>query len=284
VLEFVSSLPARGDDYVLELAVDGQTLPSSTNVDVNRARFEVGRRVTPGARDRNGVRVPAGDDTVHHWWDLQEFRGRTVELAFRLRAGQGSSQITWRSIAVRSAVTGLSSKLPQPDVLLSALEPLEAASHKERGDPAPNELPTRRGEPITFVGQAYSGGYGMMRNSQISFAIQPDYRRFVALVGTCTEQSGGFRVLVDGRVAWETSTRPAIVGAEWIEIALPAGAEKITLETGPDGGYHGYSAFAPAGFMKWRALLKTRRGNRNEPSPYRSQNGPNFGSRFHPKC
>jgi hypothetical protein len=90
----------------------------------------------------------------------------------------------------------------------------------------------------------------MMRNSHIRFAIPPDSRQFVALVGTCRERSGNFRVLVNGRPVWEGAPRSAAAGAEWIEISLPIGAESLTLEVGPEAGYHGYSAFANAGFMK----------------------------------
>jgi hypothetical protein len=91
----------------------------------------------------------------------------------------------------------------------------------------------------------------MPRNSSVSFELQPEYRAFVALVGCASEVIGPVQVLIDDKVVWERTFIASLTPAEQIEIDIPAGAKKLTLQTGPDGHwYGGYAAWTNAGFTK----------------------------------
>lgn len=251
VLELLTAAPTRLESHDLSLQVNGTTLPWHANRDRERlaSRQPTRRSLRPVLRRNDDEDTQ--DDTLAYWWDLQAYRGQTVTLQLRLQADFLDVEYTWGALSLRGAVANLpaDSNLPKPDVWLTEVEALERASHKDRGHPLPRAIPADRPQPLRLRGQQFAEGYGMMRNSSVSFAVQPEYRAFVALVGTCTETSGPFRVLLDGRPVWEAPSKNALEGGEWIEIPLPPDTEKLTLETGPDGGYHGYSAFANAGFL-----------------------------------
>ncbi len=252
ILELATAIPTELAHHHLELRVDGDIVEWST--DTNREResrealrlsFFAPRPTIPSRRET--VR----DDTLRYWWNLKPHRGREVTLSLKLVGDERGADITWRSLVSRSAVNNLppSGKLPTPDVSLTAITPTDITSRNNRESPTIDQLPLGRDKPLTFLGQPFTGGYCLARSSSISFPLQADYRRFIALVGTCTEQSGPLRVLIDGRVVWECPTKAAAEGADCIELLIPAGSAKLTLEIGPDGGYHGFSAFANAGFM-----------------------------------
>jgi hypothetical protein len=251
VLELLTAAPIRLQSHDLSLQVNGTTLPWHAN----RDREQLAGRQPPRRSLRPVLRrnddEDTQDDTLAYWWDLQAYRGQTVTLQLRLQADFLDVEYTWGALSLRAAVANLPAdgNLPKPAVWLTELEPIERSSHKDRGHPLPRAIPADRPQPLRLRGQLFAEGYGMMRNSAVTFALQPEYRTFVALVGTCTETSGPFRVLLDGRPVWETPSKSSLEGGEWIEIPLPPGTEKLTLETGPDGGYHGYSAFAHAGFL-----------------------------------
>jgi hypothetical protein len=181
---------------------------------------------------------------------MQAYRGQTVSIQCELSATR-EADITWQSLELRGAVANPpSGKLPVPDLYVTRLEPVSAAAQSERNSPQRDRLPTRPTSPITFLGQTYSGGYGMARNSSIAFAIEPEYKTFVALAGTSANTAGPLRIRIDGQSVWESPVLPATAGAQWIEVAIPEGAKQLTLECGTGGDSDGYAAFANAGFRK----------------------------------
>jgi hypothetical protein len=88
-----------------------------------------------------------------------------------------------------------------------------------------------------------------MRESAISFALQPQHRRFVAVAGCCQQSLGPMRVLIDGEVVWERVVTSALRPAEQIDVPIPAGAKMLTLAIGNEGTSYGFGAFAEAGFV-----------------------------------
>ena len=57
------------------------------------------------------------------------------------------------------------------------------------------------------------------------------------------------QVLIDDRVVWERAAISSLSPAEQIEIAIPAGAKTLTLQSGSESLYYGAAAFAEAGFV-----------------------------------
>jgi hypothetical protein len=104
--------------------------------------------------------------------------------------------------------------------------------------------------PIRFLGRTFAGGYGMMHASGVSFAVEPAYRRFVAVVGCCENRAGPFEVLLDDQVAWSAAMLDASEPALQISVDIPPGAKKLTLRVGDDGALGAACAWANAGFMK----------------------------------
>src|SRR5262249_2744841 len=132
---------------------------------------------------------------------------------------------------------------------LTSLEPLTMIQ-RDRTQPLKDAIPkTRQGEPIRFLGQRFTGGYGVARNSSVSFAVPPEYKKIVAVVGCCYQLAGPPAILVDDHVVWEQAVVSSLAPAEKIEIAIPAGAKTLTLQSGPEGLYYGFAAFANAGFV-----------------------------------
>ena len=91
----------------------------------------------------------------------------------------------------------------------------------------------------------------MPRNCTLEFDLEPEFRKFVAVVGCSYEVIGPLQLLIDDRVVWERPVLTSLTPAEQIEIEIPTGAKTLTLQTGPDGHwYGGVAAWANAGFTK----------------------------------
>jgi hypothetical protein len=171
-----------------------------------------------------------------------------VGLELTLGGRRERNEIAWRGLSVRSAIGNLAEdgKPIAPDVGLTAL----AHRGSPRGQVMKDALPrSREGEPIRFLGQQFRGGYGLARDSSVQFKLGPDYRKFVAVVGCSEQVAGPVQVLIDDRVVWERAAISSLSPAEQIEIEIPAGAKMLTLQSGSEGLYYGFAAFAEAGFI-----------------------------------
>src|SRR4029079_5417235 len=82
-----------------------------------------------------------------------------------------------------------------------------------------------------------------------------EYKKFVAVVGCPEQVAGPVQVLIDDRVVWERAAISSLSPAEQIEIAIPAGAKTLTLQSGAEGLYYGFAAFAEAGFVRYPGPL-----------------------------
>jgi hypothetical protein len=254
VVELLTACPVELEDHDFELTVNRQGVPWHNNADRGQLRQWVLRYGR--SRAQQGDDSAAGADRLAYWWDLQAWRGQEVTLELTLRGRRERSEIAWRNLAVRSAIGNLpeNGELPRLDVPLLSLTPLADDARAGRSLPLAGAIPrTREGEPIRFLGQKFTGGYGLGRNSRIRFSLLPEYETFSSVVGCCFQTAGPVRVLIDDRVVWEKPTLSSLAPAELIEIPLPAGAKILTLESSAEGPHYGFAAFANAGFIVGQA-------------------------------
>lgn len=123
---------------------------------------------------------------------------------------------------------------------------------------------TNEGKPLRLHGKEYRKGIGVHAPNQLMYAIKPEYRRFVGQVGVdewILETSNGsnlarhpsviFKVFVDGK---ELASSPImrVATIPWrFEIALPAGAERLSLATmdAGDGSKEDRANWVECGFQ-----------------------------------
>jgi len=162
---------------------------------------------------------------------------------------------------------------PAPQVYLDELKPTRSVGfgHTYAGEvrysgdtrpPQPNA--SNRGGPVKIDRQTFQRGIGVHAPCALSYAIKPEYSRFVALAGVdehLISQSNGsnlakhpsvvFKVFIDGREA-ATSPVMRIQSPAWrFNVAIPAGAKAISLialDAG-DGHREDYADWANAGFV-----------------------------------
>jgi hypothetical protein len=203
-----------------------------------------------------GQRIPSSSYPLDNGrlirWDLQQYRNGDVKLALTIRAGGQPVEVTWRNCRFHSAIENLppTGEPLRPDVLLTSLRPLRVASMRPGHEPTINCIATSGGRrpPITFLGQVFANGWGMRTNSRLTFDIQPSYKRFVAVAGCCTKKAGPFRVLLDGKEAWASEKREETQPAVQVDVPIPPGTRRLTLELDRFGGTPAAGAWANAGF------------------------------------
>jgi hypothetical protein len=246
VVELLTVCPQDLDEHDFHLLVNGEAVPWHNNADRNQIRQWTLRYSR--ARTRDGEQENNLSERLAYWWDLSPWRGQAVEVELALRGKNARNEIAWRELSVRSAVvdSAKASERGAPAVLLTSLEPLQAEG-RARPVTAAMEKPD---QPIRFLGQQWNSGYVLNRDSRVRFALQPEYARFTAIVGSCTQVAGPVQVLVDERVVWERGAISALSPAERIDLPIPAGAKQLTLQCGSDSLYYGYAAFAEAGFTR----------------------------------
>ncbi|MFN0020134.1 MAG: NPCBM/NEW2 domain-containing protein [Pirellulaceae bacterium] len=261
VVQLLAAVPKNLEEHLIHLRVDDEAVGWTTSTDRERMR-QMFLYARPQLRDpfmnRRGFRNPQPEvkepsDTLAYWWDLQKWRGREVTLELTIRGNEERNQIAWRGLAHRSAILSppKGQKWVEPKISLSSLTPRSLSPPKERGGPTKDSIPfSRTPTPIKFLGQEFSGGYAMVRSSQVTFDLKPEYKLFTALVGCCEGECRRVRILIDGRVAWEKASLSSLDPAQAVVIPIPPGSSLLTLETGPDQGTMGIAAFAKAGFVK----------------------------------
>jgi len=143
---------------------------------------------------------------------------------------------------------------PPPDVHISDLKPIKATVGW--GGPAkPNR--SIGGRPLSIAGKRYKKGMGVHAASELAYALEPGYHRFVAVVGIDDEERGDprasvvFEVYVDEkRIARSPVMRPA---AGWfIDTTIPAGSKRLRLVAtdAGDGIACDHADWANAGFIR----------------------------------
>lgn len=268
VLQLLTAIPERVQQHQIHLTVDGEPVEWYTSVDRVQTQAIIARYATDFFRSRQenlfpriqeAARrsMPATVDEVAYWWDLSPWSGKEVELIITIQGDQETNEIVWHRLSQRSSVVGkrpAGMKFIEPDVRLESIHPLEASSDRGRFPPRVGQIPRGKGEPIHFLGQTWTDGYGMPRSSRLKVALKPEFRQFVAVVGCCEQSCSPLRILIDDQPCWIAEGRTQLDAAEQVVIDIPQGSRELTIESGADGSYDAYVAFAKAGFLKNRTI------------------------------
>ena len=112
------------------------------------------------------------------------------------------------------------------------------------------------GDPLRLGGTEYPEGLAVHTNSILTYALDPTWRRFVAIVGIDDHigPRGSIQceVRIDGKLHART---PLLKGNEtrlWhLDVAIPDGAKEISLiaNDAGDGYGHDHTNWAQAGFL-----------------------------------
>jgi len=252
VLEFFTASPRELNEHDFSLTVNGTEVEATNNT----PRDELQKWVKNYGRlpIREESDDPRYSDKLAYWWDLSPWRGQEVTLELTIQGALEQNEFAWRNFSLRSPIANLSAggSPRKPTVQLTSLTVAGDASRGDRKRPAANVIPIPRYRdrgPIRFLGRQFAGGYGLSKDSSVSFPLKPEYREFVAVAGCCLQVAGPMQVLIDDHVVWERSLVSSLSPAEQIEIPIPPGAKMLTLLTGNDTTYSGYAAWAEAGFV-----------------------------------
>ncbi len=247
VVELLTICPHDLDEHDFALRVNGELTPWHNNADRNQLRQWTLRYSRTRAREGSDEESNL-TDRLAYWWDLSPWRGQEVTLELILRGKRDRNEIAWRGLAVRSAIGNLP-ETGQPIAVDVPLAQLEAIAGRSGSKPVKSSE-NRADDPVRLLGQEFRGAQLLSKGNSASFAIKPEFQKFVAVVGCAMQVAGPMQVLVDERVVWERAAINSLTPAEQIEIAIPEGAKTLTLASGSDGLYYGTAAFAEAGFVK----------------------------------
>lgn len=156
------------------------------------------------------------------------------------------------SVSVRTPA--LPPRPPLPDMHISDLKPLKATVGWGGSARANRSI---RGRPLSIAGTRYEKGMGVHASSELVYALDPGYHRFVAVVGIDDGKrddpraSVVFEVYADEkRIARSPVMRPA---AWWsIDATIPGGSKRIRLivTDAGDGIASDHADWAEAGFVR----------------------------------
>jgi len=115
------------------------------------------------------------------------------------------------------------------------------------------------GQPLRLAGVTYDRGIGDHAGNgfaaELVYALKPEYKRFVSLVGIDDQTDGRgsviVKVLVDGKVVVQTCVLRGGELPEPIDVEIPQGAKqlKLVIEDAGDGYGHDDADLVNAGFV-----------------------------------
>ena len=241
-----------------ELAMDidkGLTLTRKVKVSLAGAFLEVGAARSTGESGQiievevdgkpfkgfhgNGegvtTRSRGPGDTMEQRWLLTPLLDREITLAVKVlpdKTRKDTKGLLWRRLAFLPLIANLppDGQVPAPDVALTGLEPAEVvwfpARKGKRGER------TKLPEPglHKMHGLALANAYAITQGMQMTYKVEPSYRRFVAVVGSESPyHRGPFIVLLDDKEAWRSGEPLAKGQLEQVIVAIPRGTKKISL-------------------------------------------------------
>jgi len=158
---------------------------------------------------------------------------------------------------------------PKPDLYLDAIKSLPDPYGRHAPvlnaclwHPVANKSYNR--QRLRVRGQGYEKGLGMRAPSNARYALKPEYRTFVALVGVddsiCNRNRGRnvamhssvvFKVFVDGKLLAQSPVMRTLTGPWGFEVNLPQGARQINLAVTDAGTRSSYDLgnWCQAGFV-----------------------------------
>jgi len=162
---------------------------------------------------------------------------------------------------VADGLAGDGAGMLKPTVPITSLKPEKVTMPVPDAKLQPGKL--TNGHPLRICTYAFKDGYGVPAGSEITYTLDPAWKRFVAVIGMNREiaippaegaevsyEVGPFHVLLDGEPHWQ-STGPAMFGpwsrGRQVDIEIPPGHKSLTLQV-PAGNC--FAVWAGAGFMK----------------------------------
>jgi hypothetical protein len=257
----------RGDPAAFELTrrlqvdLTNAVLPvAAANENRGRTRHAIYVKVDGDKVDTsmNGVlhtRPTRKNEPEGREWSLGAFREKNVQLSVMIEPLKPSGDpvgLIWQSLGPRPLVENLPAggQPITPDVPLTSLAPLSALCQGRPLQLLSGKLTD--GSPLEIRGWRFDEGYGVPTGSEITYRLDPHFRRLVAILGLAGgwQGAGPYSILVDGRPHWECST-PASFSrhspALQIDVPIPTGHKTITLRV---GGEDSHAAWACAGFVE----------------------------------
>lgn len=142
---------------------------------------------------------------------------------------------------------GHASLLPLIDDLPSDLQPLRPQTSLAGLVPVKNDKKVKlatgklNGKPLTIRGIEFSDGLGLPAGTELSYALDPSWRRFVAVIGLAEGWQGvTFEIQLDGKPHWKsTGDFDRNTPARQINIVLPEGHDVFTLRIASNGSFGG---------------------------------------------
>ena len=163
---------------------------------------------------------------------------------------------------------------PRPDVHLADIVPSSVlgpghspSDHSHRFSPGsrpPQSHLSNRGQPLELGGRTYTHGLGVHAPSRVAYAVDPSWKRFVAVAGIDENlrhtnnasdlgclSSVVFRVLLDGEVAAESPLMRFLHPPWHFDVPIPAGTRQVVLVAHPgrDGNREDVANWVDAGFV-----------------------------------
>jgi hypothetical protein len=104
------------------------------------------------------------------------------------------------------------------------------------------------GEPLAVYGYPLSAGTGIPAGGELSFPLDPSYRRFTAIIGLGKgwQNAGPYEILLDGKLHWTSGKAFERNGSgQQINVDIPAGHKLFTIRI---QGQESFGALGHAGF------------------------------------
>jgi hypothetical protein len=202
---------------------------------------------------RDGVAIAAG---LHGFSYADESApvGKTCSYTVKVLEGDATA-----TTIITTKVFDLGPVPPLPAVSLMTLKP--ASSRVGWGSMQIGK--EVGGEPLKLDGKTYADGIGLHSEGEAVYACQPEWKRFVAVVGLDDSQRHDPRAsIVCKVVAEDAAGKPAVLSGtpvlrtgkamQWhFDVTLPADCAKLRLvvEDGGDGYFCDHADWVNAGFM-----------------------------------
>jgi hypothetical protein len=232
----LEAAPAKGGSggFQFKVAVNGEPLTSFLNGDVRTDNHSDYHR----------------DTKVY---GLGKYFGEDVQLQIFINPAGAKSWEEIRPLLLSRLELGpLIANAPargphKPEVPLASLLPRLVKWPGDRPLQAGKSLD---GKPLRLRDIVFADGFGVPAGSVLEYELQPEWRRFVAVVGMGHEgwqDIGPFEVYLDGTLHWKSKAKFGRTTAPMqVDVGIPPGHKKIRLQLAP-GESHG--GWANAGFM-----------------------------------
>ena len=202
----------------------------------------------PVASVKNSVASASGSagDFASRAWNLHAFMDQEITLTAQIvlpNAGKYRMHgITFGEFNVVPLIQSLSNtgQAMVPEVPLSSLKPV-AFSIPGRDDLPPVGKVDEK-TPLAIATATFDDGYCLPADSKLTYAVEPDYRRFQAVLGMTSgnlARIGPVEIVVDEELIWTSKSVISDHGRFWkntrafqLDLEIPMGATSLQIKTG----------------------------------------------------